>query len=299
MQYALDLLRHVLASYGDDESKLSNLDHIYTLFGISVDVSKQLYNLTHDKKYLYAAYEVCERSKATVLREELAAQNAAEYGDIPYNQRQLLNELRKRIQEKQKALEIGVDSEDRANVLLSLLNDKEQYASLHSKLLAQYAYSPLTYSKDILPPKQLQRMLPASSALLEYMIQDTIAYLFVITPDTIVLRDLLISSQALTEEVSILRRSINPNPDSLDIDKYAVVGHDLFQKLIVPAEDILKNIRQLYIIPDGILNILPFKALLTQEVAEPTEFQEFTPHFLIQRYEVSRGLSASLLFDPL
>jgi len=75
------------------------------------------------------------------------------------------------------------------------------------------------------------------------------------------------------------------------------VGHRLYQKLIAPAEDILKNIRQLYIISDGILNELPFKALLTQTVEEPAEFDEFKPHFLLQRYQISHGLSATLLLN--
>ena len=78
------------------------------------------------------------------------------------------------------------------------------------------------------------------------------------------------------------------------MQQYAIYGHRLYQMLIEPAASMLPE--RLIIIPDGILEYVPFEALL-KEAARPGA-RPFTSYpFFIRDHQVSYAHSAGLLHE--
>ncbi len=64
----------------------------------------------------------------------------------------------------------------------------------------------------------------------------------------------------------------------------------LYETLILPIEKLIALPEELIIVPDGILNQLPFEMLLTQDALKnvylPTDYPDYTDALLLQRYAV-------------
>ncbi|MEM9931336.1 MAG: CHAT domain-containing protein, partial [Bacteroidota bacterium] len=82
------------------------------------------------------------------------------------------------------------------------------------------------------------------------------------------------------------------NKDAL-ANIYRESAYDLYQKLVAPIQEDLKNVASLLIVTSGVLDLLPFEALLTGR-SEQEDFRKL-PYFLAD-YNLSYSYSASLQF---
>ena len=95
--------------------------------------------------------------------------------------------------------------------------------------------------------------------------------------------------------ISFLDFFSNANKIIDNISDYNHYGHSLYEMLKLPVNSSYKN---LIIVPDGILNFLPFEALITQE-SNTTNFTQM--HYLLNDYNIGYQNSAQfyLSFDKL
>jgi len=134
-----------------------------------------------------------------------------------------------------------------------------------------------------LTTNEINALLTPQKAILAYVSNADDSYLMVIRkghrPH---LHRLHISQQELQKKIRILRKSVEGN------ERWAfnmMLAHELYQLLIAPAEEELKGITQLLIIPEGSLLNLPFAALITKTPPFPPEYAK--AHWLIRDYSVS------------
>jgi CHAT domain-containing protein len=73
---------------------------------------------------------------------------------------------------------------------------------------------------------------------------------------------------------------------------YREEAYRLYQELLVPILGTHKDYEELLIVPSGILDLLPFEALLTQPISGQMSFQEYP--YLLHDYTISYTYSASL-----
>jgi CHAT domain-containing protein len=146
--------------------------------------------------------------------------------------------------------------------------DKARAAYESFQTLLYAAHPQLRLKHGELPSFSLDEtskgLLDANSAVLEYVITEDVTYLFVLSkdrgPDAIVVRvfPINVSSKVLAERVAHFRgRVLKRLPD------FAVVGRELYNLLIMPAEATLKGKSTVCIVPDGALWDLPFQALMS------------------------------------
>jgi CHAT domain-containing protein len=100
--------------------------------------------------------------------------------------------------------------------------------------------------------------------------------------------------RALQEQIESFRFALL-NPDQTNNEFFTHGGYSLYQKLLQPAEPYLTKKSKLIIIPDGILNYLPFEVLLTDNKGIGSKTSYGNLPFLIKKYPVSYAQSASVL----
>jgi CHAT domain-containing protein/tetratricopeptide (TPR) repeat protein len=135
----------------------------------------------------------------------------------------------------------------------------------------------------------IQHLLPSKdSALLEYSLGEQGAYLFVVTAEGLAVHPLALSQQEISEEIRRIGSGFKPG-GQLPFS-YKKAAYRLYETLIAPAKDELAGKRHLLIAPDGILNYLPFEALLTRQARG----EESLP-YLLYDFSISYIPSASVL----
>ena len=172
-------------------------------------------------------------------------------------------------------------------------------------------YHQLKYDYDLVDVKAIQSKLKPDEAVIEYFIgedyivtqgQQLQLFIFLISPDNFLVESVPIDF-SLTENIQQMRKSIYSywtlpgQPDSTFIKNneiFAKTASLLYQKLITPIANHLP--RKLLIIPDGILHLLPFDALIVAPAANPNNLQEH--HYLLQDHIVSYDYSATMHWHP-
>ena len=132
-----------------------------------------------------------------------------------------------------------------------------------------------------------QNLLQPDQALFVFWIAPRTSHLFVVTQSRFNVYRLpsgeLIAERALRFREALLRR--------LPQSRFAADATWLYQTLVAPALEHLTDQEQLIIVPDGMLQLLPFGALLTKEPAP--EAGELS--YLLRSHSISYAPSATVL----
>jgi CHAT domain-containing protein len=132
-----------------------------------------------------------------------------------------------------------------------------------------------------------------NTVVLEYSVGDSSSCLWVITrSDHLIFK--LPRRKILQEQIETIRFSLL-DPQQGSSDFFTNTGSLLYDELIKPAESFLSKKSKLIIIPDGVLNYLPFEVLLTEKKKPTAEISYSDLPFLVKKYPVSYGQSASVL----
>ena len=179
----------------------------------------------------------------------------------------------------------------------ALLQSREALNRWIRELEAQNPrYFQLKY-KDAVPSlADIQSMLSRGQAMIEYFLGDKHLYTFIIGDE-----GLQIVTQArpdqILDRVLAFRQSIEgyqqANADRAVLAaNYQLHGLGLYQDLIAPVQSLIQATDKLLIIPSGILDLLPFEALLSGTADKPSDFRSYP--YLLHDYVVSYGYSAGL-----
>ncbi len=154
-------------------------------------------------------------------------------------------------------------------------------------------YADLQYPQPV-TLEEVQSLIPdKNTVILEYSLGDTSSFLWVITRREHQLFRLP-DRKILQEQVESMRFALLDTSETND-GFLIEAGHSLYMQLIKPAESFLSKKSNLVIIPDGILNYLPFEALLTENKDNNLKTFYTGLPFLVKKYPVSYSQSASVL----
>lgn len=128
---------------------------------------------------------------------------------------------------------------------------------------------------------EIKQKLPEANQIVEYTVLESKILIWVIDRNDAQVKESRISRAELESRVGNYLRSI-ADPKSEDVSRQ---GKELFDLLIKPVAKLLDSEKQLNIIPDKILNSLPFDSLVSTS----------SGRFLIEDYSLSYAPSASVL----
>lgn len=258
-----------------------------------IETSLKLFESTHEQKYKEIAFNFAERNKARVLFEAINEADAKKYSNIPDSLLELEKDIKSKLVFFETRLQNAKEENDSSYIIENqneIFDLKERYDNLKNLFETNYPeYHELKYNKPIVKISKLQSILGSKDALLEYYIIENSLFIFIIKYNRFYLIKTKLNGQ-LSKKISSLRRSLS----NLEFSKYFNTSFLLYNNLIRPVEKFIKDISKLYIIPDGILNYLPFEILLTKNIQ--TNNPDFSKlPYLINKYEITYQFSASLL----
>ena len=171
-------------------------------------------------------------------------------------------------------------------------------ASYESLLISIQAENPELasfVSVDPLRADAVQRLLPDTTAIVEYFLTDEEIFCWVLLPDRMVANTVEVASDSVVDLVRRFRETLQAHL-STDVE-----GSALYRLLMKPIEKDLRSVKHLIIVPHGVLHYLPFAALQTDLDAFliDTHVISIVPSGTVLKYcmEKSRDLKAGEKHD--
>jgi CHAT domain-containing protein len=117
-----------------------------------------------------------------------------------------------------------------------------------------------------------QQLLAAGEAMIAWAVGDKESYVFAVTRDGFEWKTIPLGADALAKKVAAFRRGLDLNelnkairesrkPDLFDLS----LANELYATLLGPVEALVKDKKQLLVVPSGALTALPFHLLVTDK----------------------------------
>jgi len=163
---------------------------------------------------------------------------------------------------------------------------KSRYAEVRRARLEAYGAGPV--ESLIAAPDDLRPVLAKDRALLEFALGDTVSLMWVVDRAGCEIYRLP-SRSVLEDAVGRLREAIaRPVLADQDLRRSA---REVYQTVLAPARDRLKNAKDLVVVPDGVLFDLPFEVLLTEDPPDGATWGDLA--FLARSHAITYAPSAS------
>ncbi len=298
-ELAFPVVDNIRRGFGSENSKILLSQLSFDIYEQSIAVALKLFELTRENRYTAAAFSIAERSKANILRDAISEQQAKQYSGIPDSLLEQESSLRISRTYYTTQIQKEKDKREKANTtkILQWENLLFDYNRHYEQLIERFEknypeYYSLQHQQGIVSLNDIQKQLPNDkTALLEYVVGDSTVIIFAVTKNRCVIRSQSIGS--LNTIIKQFRRSIQ----NVESEEYVDAANRLYKQLIAPVQSNLKGITKLYIIPDGILNYIPFEALLTKRSSPKRSVDFSTLSYLLNRYEISYQPSAKFITE--
>lgn len=286
--------------YQGESAKLSSVQGIRMRTELGLRAALELWGQTRQPVYKEVAFELAERSKSLLLREAMQKATAERLADLPSAVLQRERDLQQELADYEEQW-FRLQLEGRGSGALekteeSLLRHRQAYAAWIDSLEQHFPdYYQQKYDLEVATLAQVQQeLLQPGQALVEYFIGTGFRCAFVVTPNRLEVID-LDESFPLSKKVSQWRAAIGQfqfgrSDRQVLCEEYRQIGYELYEELLLPLEVQLELPEQLVIVPGGVLGLLPFDALLTEQAGH-CNFRSMP--YLINRYEISYAYSAT------
>lgn len=188
---------------------------------------------------------------------------------------------------------LGLDSKKRDSVaeqkiqaeIDALTKDIERLDGTIESRFPKYAELSSTRTVKINEAKSLLRR---GEALLAYTVGETESYLFVVQPDRAEFKVLPVGKDELTASVQLLRaRLLQSGTTANKIRPFDLEeAHALYERVFLPAEQLLTGVNNIHLVLDGPLQSLPFSVLVRsipkEKIRAPEDYRKVD--WLANRY---------------
>lgn len=242
-----------------------------------ISIYDELFKKENKIQYLEKAFQLSERSKSGILkgyRSNIKTATAEEKSLL-----QQLQNLNNTILKEQQKGDLATIS----NINSAIKKQNELMLSLKKIQTKNLNYIPENCDTKAL----LSKLEKDKAVMVYYFVGLEKIYCFTLQDKKIALNHFNITDTAMPQIMGFIEYFGNSNNINNDISGYNRIGKKVFDILKLPKNAVYKN---LIIIPDGILNFLPFEALITQE-SSTTNFAKM--HYLLHDFKIAYNTSAS------
>ncbi len=286
-------------------SKLFLQKKVLPIYELALQILYQInQNKPTDADYLQNTFALVEKNKSLLLLDALHTEKARSFGNIPpqliAKERQLSREIAQAekelfdIQSSKNALAIQTQQQQ-------LLELNSALQSLQNELEKNYPkYYELKYKNPVPKLKELQQKLDLKTAFVEYFVGNKYIFVFVTTQKTAQFYQVAKTAQfdnnliALrTALTSVTLLQTNPKAAYYLFTKNAYSVYNNYVQPFLPAQ-----CNRLVFVSDGLLNYIPFEALLTQKIElnpQDTLYSFQNLPYLVRNYTINYNYSASLM----
>lgn len=278
----------------------TNLTRHY--YSYVIECCYQLFKISGDKEYANLAFTYIEKSKASVLLSIMKGTEAKKLKMAPEWVIRKEDYIKKNTVKYAKLI---VDENNKVSpeyALIDQYNNSLQKLNLQQDSLINEikdkfpAYYRVKYGAEVASVSEVQQRLKPDQVLVQYALTKTNIFLVLVSKGSYqIIKESIDTS--FTSEINKYRKSISQfNYEDIkdaSIYAYSATAYRLFQTLLAPVEGQIRG-KELIIIPDDILNTIPFEALLTQKVEKVNDIAYKDLPYLIKRNSIIYNYSASL-----
>ncbi|MDX2245814.1 MAG: CHAT domain-containing protein [Bacteroidia bacterium] len=275
--------------YETPGSKLYGVRDELPVFEDAIDAAWQLYTLTHDSQYASMAFELTEKSKSGILRDHLRGIEALHFAGVPDTLIEKEQYFRQRLAALDKT---RYDPETDSLQAESLENRRFQINQSYKTFLKQLekqfpGYYQLKFPEKTSAADIGARLFPTKAAY-SYFLGEKYLFIFRLFQEKIHFYRVILTDQIEKDRETWLNFITQPPSPQTDADTVFALAFRLTQTLL---PDLIPDITQLLIIPDGRLGYLSFESLLT-DLPENNDFRTWP--FLTRQHSVTYAYAAEL-----
>ncbi|KQX08809.1 CHAT domain-containing protein [Flavobacterium sp. Root420] len=246
-----------------------------------LSIYERLYQAENKIQYLKEAFQLSEKTKSGILKDyRLNIKNASTEEKQLLQQLQNLNNNILKEQQKGNLANISkINSTLKKQNELMISLKKIQFENPNSvpeKCDLKALFSKLEKDKAV---------------MVYYFMGNENLFYFTLNNDRITLRHTYTAHRAMFDIMKFIDFFNTSDAITNDISGYNYYGKKVYDLLQLPQNAIYKN---LLIIPDGILNFLPFEALITHE-SSTTNFAKM--HYLLNDFKIAYNTSANFYLN--
>lgn len=251
----LDTLKPSFRSKAD---QLFLIEDAFPLFESGLEAAYQLYASTSDDSLIDLAFRYSEKSKSVLLLEALLEAKATQFANIPNDVLERESELKSEITYLEKQIKNSeTDQSDLKDALFTL---KEEYRQLVQKLEVDYkSYYDLKYNTTTVSLEVSQKSLSKHQLLISYFYGNKAIYAIALNRGKKEMFRIPIDADLEANIKKVYQMLSDPKSDVIALGNATYSIYELLLQPILNSGDQKK----LIIIPDGLLNYLPFSALNT------------------------------------
>lgn len=285
----------------DDKSFIT--EKYYGIYSAALQTAMQLYKIAHNPGYKERALKLAEQNKSAFLLEKFNENNAKNFAGVPQYIREKEKTIKREIANCEKmiydeSLKIKRNPKTKTYWESCLFDARKANDTLSAYIKNNFAgYHRLKYDPSGISSSEIQKKLSSETALVEYFLSDTVLYIFIITKEKFeIIEQKPISDMELekfNQCFDILKIERGGNKFFKD---YTQAAFRLYQKLLKPAEPIIKLKNELIIIPDDKLALIPFEALISTEKISGISYKNLS--YLIKKFNIGYIQLATLFVEP-
>ena len=302
-EQALVMLDNIRDIYTSDESKYAIRIRAQKTSLVLMEVVSELYKKEHNPKYIQDAFRFSEKSRSAVMLSDLREVEARQIGNVSISLQSFERSLKIEIADYQKFIYYEKQSKNPSKNKLEFWDNKlfqlnQQHDSLIRLIENKYpAYYSLKYDKNVISLNDAVSKLTKKQAFLEYYVNDTVLFSFVITKE----KQRMIRTSMTPEirnQINILRNQLTKvDPSKINESNYkqfVQASRGLYRVLLEPFKKEIAG-KELIIVPDGELLYIPFDVLLTRE-PQTTGLNFRSLPYLIKDHSINYSTSATISF---
>lgn len=278
------LIKFTQKNFSSDRSRINFANKYREVFEDGLNTCWALYHKTNkESKYLDKAFELSETNRNTSLLEGIQNEQFKKYANIPKELLDFEREIKQKLAQIKLDLYYEKTSSDPDKKLLSdLLNQRILLSTKLDSLLLSFdqkypKYKNLKYQNHIIKPKDIQNKLDIDSQLITYFLGEKNLYTFNITKEGITFLKGKVVESVISEIGNLKKELLNQRNIEGSSKK-------LYWYLLSQQVELSKS--NMIIIPDNVLNYIPFEILQNDENIS-----------LMEKFTISYSGSAKLYLE--
>jgi len=291
---AMQLLQKYRSEFASDKDKLR-------ILSTTKDWLLKGLRLIDRKEQAHKGFSWADQNKSALLLQATQAKKAFHLGNLPdslYQEEQFLINEQKRLKA---ALIEERPATEKDSLRDQLSNTNQAIKNFSTTIRKEYPkYAEFHYSNKKIELKEVQQQLLEKTAMLEYVLGDSVVYVFYIDKQKIGLYASPINNKRLSNQIDKLHRNLSDymlisQEKNKAYKQYTQSANWFYQNLLGPVLDsfVTNSIQELVIVTDGRLGHLPFESFLSTKAPQsPTDYNQLD--YLINHYQITYNYSASL-----
>jgi CHAT domain-containing protein len=294
---ALNMADTLLDAYNNVGSRVVLSRFLAPVYEKAIDLGWKLYLINPKDSYIDDAFYLVEKSRNLMLVEALKSSRITSFNGVPEYALKMQEQLRTGIFIYRNLLDSEYDKKNPDQKMIVRYSDSLEFFQQQSDSLNFYfekafpEYNRLLHRKNFIQAKEIQSELKENdNALVEYYCGDSNIYIFVFTAKGRYFEAIHIDT-SINFIISKFQQAIIHSDRKL----FATTAFHIYKTIFLPAEKHLEGCDHIRIVPDGILDLIPFECLLKSQPAASSGYRDFD--YLIKHYCFSYSPSAALLSE--